>query len=224
MDPLADTYYSYSPYNYALNDPIGKLDPNGMWVQRPHGYFIDKPEDIQKFLEESRALHEDEQEDPPKKNKLSKEEIERLNQESVEWQRGVLTGFNEVLLWGRSFFAGFGGEKQLKAVKGVGTMWVSYAQRTSGTAQAGVGVENSVLTVTSEGVVLPRGAKIPNSFVENPYRHGSYGVMENGKFIEKLRIDPATPINKKGPGVSHFHLDGEKEHIFNISRWPWWQN
>lgn len=45
--------------------------------------------------------------------------------------------------------------------------------------------------------------------------------MENGKFVEKLRIDPATPVNMKGPGVSHFHLDGGKEHIFDISRWPY---
>ena len=23
VDPLADSYHSYSPYNYTLNDPIG---------------------------------------------------------------------------------------------------------------------------------------------------------------------------------------------------------
>lgn len=69
--------------------------------------------------------------------------------------------------------------------------------------------------------MLPKGVKIPNEFVENPFRSSNYGVMENGKFVEKLRIDPATPVNMKGPGVSHFHLDGGKEHILDISRWPY---
>ncbi len=82
---------------------------------------------------------------------------------------------------------------------------------------------NSIFTVTNNGIVLPKGAKIPSNLIENPNRSGSYGTMQNNKFIEKLRLDSATPINKKGPGVSHFHLDGKKEHIFDISKWPWWQ-
>jgi RHS repeat-associated protein len=32
VDPLADEYLSHSPYNYALNDPIGKKDPDGRFV------------------------------------------------------------------------------------------------------------------------------------------------------------------------------------------------
>ena len=36
-----------------------------------------------------------------------------------------------------------------------------------------------------------------------------------------LRIDGGTPSGYKGPNVSHFHLNGKKEHIFNINRWPW---
>jgi hypothetical protein len=69
---------------------------------------------------------------------------------------------------------------------------------------------------------LPLGEEIPEEFVEYPFRSSSYGLIENGKFVEKLRIDPQTPVNMKGPNVSHFHLDGGKEHIFDVLRWPWW--
>lgn len=72
--------------------------------------------------------------------------------------------------------------------------------------------------VTPDGVVLPRDAYIPNDLVENPYgRAGSYGKMIDGKFVETLRIDPATASGYKGPNQSHFHLNGGKTHIFNIT-------
>jgi hypothetical protein len=80
--------------------------------------------------------------------------------------------------------------------------------------------ESNVFLVTKEGVVLPKGAKIPSEFVENPFRSSNYGIVENGKFIEKLRIDPPTPANMKGPNFSHYHLNGRGKHF--TGNWPWW--
>jgi RHS repeat-associated protein len=81
--------------------------------------------------------------------------------------------------------------------------------------------EESVILVTNEGVALPKGATIPSEFIENPFRSSNYGIMENGKFIEKLRIDPATPAGMKGPNFSHYHLNGSGKHL--TKNWPWWQ-
>jgi hypothetical protein len=46
--------------------------------------------------------------------------------------------------------------------------------------------------------------------------------MVDGKFVESIRIDPGTAPGANGPNKSHFHIDGEHEHIFDINRWPWW--
>ena len=86
----------------------------------------------------------------------------------------------------------------------------------------GIG-DNIKWVATHNGVILPKGAYIPGDFTPNPNRIGSFGIFENGKFIEKLRIDIGTPPGFKGPNVSHFHLNGGKKHIFNINKWPWWK-
>lgn len=33
LDPMAEEYPRWSPYNYAGDDPINKYDPNGMWIE-----------------------------------------------------------------------------------------------------------------------------------------------------------------------------------------------
>src|SRR5699024_5798246 len=99
-------------------------------------------------------------------------------------------------------------------VEGVGRMIGNDAAK--GVTQA----ESKVFLVTKEGVVLPKGAKIPSEFVENPFRSSNYGIIENGKFVEKLRIDPATPAGMKGPNFSHYHLNGSGKHL--TGNWPWW--
>ena len=90
----------------------------------------------------------------------------------------------------------------------------SFGQTAGLDAAKSVGAADDVFHVTPQGVALPPGPKykIPSSYVENPYRAGSYGVVENGKFVEKLRIDPGTPPGMKGPDYSHYHLDGGKTH------------
>lgn len=72
-----------------------------------------------------------------------------------------------------------------------------------------------VFQVTKEGVVLPKGKSIPAGLSENPFNPkgtSSFGKMENGKFVEGLRIDPATAPGKRGPNYSHYHKDGKKTH------------
>ena len=86
-------------------------------------------------------------------------------------------------------------------------------------AKTETNVGKNVFTVTKEGVVLPKGAKIPSQFIQNPYRSSSYGILENGKFVEKLRIAPPTAPGFKGPNYSHFHLNGSGKHLTN---WLWW--
>ena len=66
--------------------------------------------------------------------------------------------------------------------------------------------------VTENGVILPKGANIPKHYIQNPYRKGSYGIIKDGVFHEKLRIDAATPKGKKGPNVSHIHVNGSGHH------------
>ncbi|MBK1707282.1 RHS repeat protein [Halochromatium glycolicum] len=73
---------------------------------------------------------------------------------------------------------------------------------------------DNVIHVTQDGVALPPGTKhkIPDNYVENPHRSGSYGEIVNGKYKEKLRIDPPTQPGKKGPNYSHYHKNGKGTH------------
>jgi RHS repeat-associated protein len=82
------------------------------------------------------------------------------------------------------------------------------------TVKGGEDVAKDVIHVTKEGVALPAESKykIPEKYVQNPHRSGSYGEIKNGKFKERLRIDPETPKGKKGPDYSHYHKDGRGQH------------
>ena len=42
VDPLADKYPGWSPYNYTLNNPINKFDPNGKYVVSAKGKTVSR--------------------------------------------------------------------------------------------------------------------------------------------------------------------------------------
>ncbi len=60
VDPMAGKYYRWSPYTYAIDNPIILYDPNGLWPTRIHNKIIDQafgallsPESLQILKEAS---------------------------------------------------------------------------------------------------------------------------------------------------------------------------
>lgn len=76
-----------------------------------------------------------------------------------------------------------------------------------------------------DGVTMPEGAYIPDEYVPNKNRRGSFGLADSdGNFIKELvRIDPATPLGRKGPNYPHYHDSrfSKGNNHKSLDRWPW---
>ncbi len=106
--------------------------------------------------------------------------------------------------------------KTLKNASKLALIVADSKKATKAVREAGQQLRKSddVIHVTKAGVALPTDPKykIPDQYVQNPYRDGSYGDIIGGKFSERLRIDPPTAPGKKGPNYSHYHKEGKGTH------------
>lgn len=61
IDPLAEDFYSYSPYNSMMNDPINYIDPDGraaIWIPNNDGSYTAEAGDTVSGLEQELGLRQ----------------------------------------------------------------------------------------------------------------------------------------------------------------------
>ena len=245
MDPMAEKYYSISPYAYCNNNPMRYVDPTGMFFgdsliptfeRREYGSNLFQ--NIGTFLHNTAATITNAPIDLVNTlvseaqfigengigayigegvnavgDAVSNEVSYRMNTSLSQQASDLVTEIKDPQTWENVTATALLAAIPIKGATGTKT---TKSLQTSTVVKE----SNDVFTVTPQGVVLPKGINIPKGYVENAKRPGSYGVIENGKFVEKLRVDPATKPGTKGPNNSHFHVDNKGKHETDLDKWP----
>ncbi len=201
-------YYDEALARFGSVDPIGPVDP---WTSQTDYAYLTNPQRLNRYVYGMNNPYR--YVDPD--GRFS--QLAEAPFEAASIAMGIDSGFRNYMdgkyLDAAIDAVGVSIDISLAAFPGmVGAGFGIQAYRAS---KIGLKNADDVIHVTPDGVALPKGPKyeIPDNYVENPYgRSGNYGEMVDGKFQEKLRIDPATPPGKKGPNYSHYHKDGKRPH------------
>ena len=192
-------------YGYSFNDPINKSDPSGHEIGLPTMVGLDN---FSKMSQQDKAQVVD------AAKSVSNFFVGDI-QNAVENPSVINIGIAAVGLFsaakvGKFVKTGYKAYKGPKTLKGKLKSTTSLSPIGSSIRRG----NRKAVHVTKDGVALPPGEKysIPQQYVQNPNRKGSYGIIVKGKFREKMRIDTPTPPGKKGPEYSHYHVNNKSKH------------
>ncbi len=203
VDPLAEAYYGISSYVYALNDPISKLDPNGMWVESPSGFYSDNPEEISALFN----FLDTQEDDPP----VKKDDID-WKQAGKDFVYGI-PGVGPALSSGDKLEGGdyigaaadFGIAISEMATLGYGAKIVSFASRQL--AKFGAkGVTNAM----PKGNLANHLFKGTGKLVDNPANRALITKISNGKplVVDKFGKSWYRGVDTSGKGIYSYTQNG----------------